>query len=389
MQSPLTHFLSIGFRPFFWLGGAYAVYLGIVWGAILGGHWAWQSSLPMMFWHAHEFIFGFVMAIIIGFLTTAVQNWTGLKSIRGLPLGLLVLLWIAGRIAFNSGTANLGWLLWPDLLLILATAGVVGALVLRAKNTPNLVFIPLLLLFGGLHIMQMSALHHQDFAGLRQWEITSVWLVTFLIGLVGTRVIPFFTEKKLGVSVPREDPKLTLFNQSVLAMVAMAEVLNWSTGLSWSTTITQLLLAFALLGNVHRLVRWHRRGIWREPMLWSLWLGYACLPLTFGLLLIHGQSGYMHALHLLTVGAIAGIILAMINRVSLGHSGRVIAASRIITLSFILIYASALSRSLGSLIVPEWSPIWWGVSLACWVGAFGIFVARFTHVMWTPRPDGN
>ena len=381
MRRHLSEFLSIGFRPFFWLGSLYAVYLGVIWGGSIGGHLSWQSNLPIMFWHGHEFVFGFVMAIVIGFLTTAVQNWTGLKSVNGAALGGLVVLWLLGRLAFNSGSTQILWLMAPDLLVLLATAVVVSSRVLRAKNYHNLVFLPLLLLFGWVHSVQLYYLHEQDFLALRAWEITSIWLVIFLIGLVGTRVIPFFVERRLGLSIPREQPLLTFVNQSVLFILAMASVIQLPMAAIYA------LLGLALIGNFHRLIRWHRPGIWQEPMLWSLWLAYLCLPITFGLLLIDFHGGYMHALHLLTVGAIAGIILAMISRVSLGHSGRAIHSSPVITLSFVLIYSAALSRGLGGMVAPQWLHIWYALSIVCWIGAFALFAARFTKVMWTPRAD--
>ncbi|MBO0497116.1 NnrS family protein, partial [Pseudomonas sp. Marseille-Q1929] len=336
----ITPLFRLAFRPFF-LGACLLAALAIpLWLLALGGMTGgWQPAGGWLAWHRHELLFGFGVAIIAGFLLTAVQTWTGRPGLSGAPLAALVVVWLAARVA---GLLDLPLALRVllELSFPLAVAGVMGWTLWKVRQTRNYPIVLVLVLLAGVDGLSLVD------AGLqRQAVLAGLWLVAAMMGLIGGRVIPFFTQRGLGrVEVVKPWPWLDylLLGGSVLVALFYA---------SGVALFPQLWLGalFVVLGLGHllRLVRWHDRGLWRVPLLWSLhlayaWLALACLGMAlwhFGVLLNPSL-----AVHALTVGGMGGLILAMIARVSLGHTGRPLQLPRGMGVGFVLLNVACVCR---------------------------------------------
>lgn len=378
----ITPLFRLAFRPFF-LGACLLAALAIpLWLLALGGMTGgWQPAGGWLAWHRHELLFGFGVAIIAGFLLTAVQTWTGRPGLSGVPLAALVALWLAAR---------LGWLLnvpWPLLALLelsfpLAVAGVMGWTlwkVRQTRNYPIVLVLVLLAMVDGVSLVDASLQRQAVLAGL--------WLVAAMMGLIGGRVIPFFTQRGLGrVEAVKPWPWLDylLLGGSVLVALCYA---------SGVALFPQLWLGalFVVLGLGHllRLVRWHDRGLWRVPLLWSLHLAYAWLALAcLGMALWHfGVSlNPSLAVHALTVGAMGGLILAMIARVSLGHTGRPLQLPRGMGVGFVLMNLACVCRVF---LVGVWPVVGLWMAGVCWCVGFGLYLWRYGPMLWRARVDGH
>src|SRR5690606_36073890 len=293
-----------------------------------------------------EMIFGFVAAAIAGFLLTAVPNWTGRLPVAGWPLALLAGLWLAGRIAVFTST----WLgPWPAAVIDAAFLPVFAAVVLReivaGRNWRNLkVAIPVVL----LALCNIAV--HAETVGLAEGSAQpalylAVFLVLTLISIVGGRIVPSFTRnwlaKRRARSLPRGHQG---FGGVALAWVPVL-------GLAWvfapDAPAPAALALAAALAHAARLALWRGWRTTAEPLLWILHVGYAWLPIGFALLgaaLVSDAVARSAALHALTAGAFGTMILAVMTRASLGHSGRALTASPATTLCYVLAIAAALVR---------------------------------------------
>lgn len=378
----ITPLFRLAFRPFF-LGACLLAALAIpLWLLALGGMTGgWQPAGGWLAWHRHELLFGFGVAIIAGFLLTAVQTWTGRPGLSGAPLAVLVALWLAAR---------LGWLLnvpWPLLALLelsfpLAVAGVMGWTlwkVRQARNYPIVLVLVLLAVADGVSLVDASLQRQAVLAGL--------WLVAAMMGLIGGRVIPFFTQRGLGrVEAVKPWPWLNYLLLGGSVLVALGYV----SGVALLPSVWLGVLFFVLgLGHLLRLVRWHDRGLWRVPLLWSLHLAYAWLALAclgMGLWHFGGALNPSLAVHALTVGGMGGLILAMIARVSLGHTGRPLQLPRGMGGAFVLLNLACVCRVF---LVGVWPVVGlWGAG-GCWCVGFGLYLWRYGPMLWRARVDGH
>jgi len=383
----IVPWLRLAFRPFFLGGCALALLAVPLWlMALYGNPGEWQPAGGWLAWHRHELLFGFGLAIIAGFLLTAVQTWTGQPGLCGTPLAVLVAFWLAGRVA---------WLLsapWPVLTLLelgfpLALTWVMGVTLWRVRQKRNYPVVMLLLLLTAVDALAMYGLVHGHDGWQRQGVLGGLWLVAAMMGLIGGRVIPFFTQRGLGrVEAVAPWPWL----DQVLLVGSALVALLYATGLGLAANAwSGLLFALLAIGHGVRLWRWHDRGLWRVPLLWSLHLAYGWLVLAcLGMALWHFGVALSPslALHCLSVGAMAGLILAMVARVSLGHTGRALEPPAGMTLAFILLNLAAFARVL---LVP-WLPqagLW--LAGVCWVLAFALFIWRYAPMLLRARVDGH
>ena len=371
----------LGFRPFFLFGTAYAAWALLRWVLILSGAWGWHHELPVTAWHSHEILFGFGMAIVVGFLTTAVQNWTGIRGLNGAPLMGLFSLWLSARLLANLAPESVLWVI-ADAAFMMLAAVVIGRQVLKAGNYRNLVFVPVFLLFLALHLAQSWAMVN-DVLLARQLGFATIWVFALLISLLGSRVIPFFIERRLNDKLPRDVLPLLLGAQ--ISLLALAVLSLFDLAELW----TQIAAGVALLFHGLRLVRWYRNGIWQEPLLWSLYLSYACLPLALVLLLASGQEQLSQVMHLLSVGLMGGMIMAMMCRVSLGHSGRPLKAHFLAVISMASILLAAFSRVALPWIEPSWIPLSYRFAAIFWLVSMGSFLWVYGPILSRPRADGQ
>ncbi|WP_350404719.1 NnrS family protein [Pseudomonas sp. W17] len=373
---------SLGFRPFFLAGAGFACLALLGWGLWLHGALAGlQPVAGMLAWHRHEMLFGFAVAIVAGFLLTAVANWTGRPGLSRTPLLLLWLLWLAGRLAW--------WLPLPGALFVVVQlafmpllAAVIGRELWCAgkrENYPMVLVLGLLALFQGLTLWGL--LEHQD-SWQRRGELGALWLVATLMTVIGGRVIPFFIQR--GLQLPPQAPT-SPWPTRVLLVGSLLAALSMALG-GGDAPRGWLAPLFALLAGLQgwRLWRWHRPGVWRVPLLWSLYLAYGWLALaTLGMALWHLGWSIPQSLvtHALAVGGLGGLVLGMVARVSLGHSGRPLQASRAMAGGFALLFLAALCRVL---LVP-FSSLGLGLSALLAGLAFAVFVAGYGRILLTPR----
>ena len=372
--------LQLAFRPFFLLSASYAIWLLIRWSLTLMGIWPWLSDIPLFPWHAHEFQFGFAIAVVLGFLLTAAQTWTGQSGIKGRPLLAIVSLWLIARIGMNLNSYGLWFSLIADTALLLISAAVLLQMVLKSKNYRNLVFVPLLGIFLALHLAQLYAMFAEDAQLSKQLSYATSWWFVLLISLISSRVIPFFITRATGGQISSEPLVFTLVTQLLILAIFMQTLLNYSIGI-------EILLGFSIFAHLYRLYSWHHRKIWANPMLWSLWLSYAFLPLALITLLT--GNGYSNAMHLINVGFIGSMIMAFTSRVSLGHTGREIVTSRLILLAFICVICAALSRGMLIIWFAEHSQLLMSVAALFWLVALFSFVANYLPILSRPRLDGR
>lgn len=379
--------LRLAFRPFFLAGCGLALLAVPLWLAALNGSLGdWQPAGGWLAWHRHELVFGFGLAIIAGFLLTAGQTWTGQPGLSGTPLAALALLWLAARIAW---LANLPWPLLAllELAFPLIVALLMGAMLWRVRQKRNYPVVLVLLLLTAADAVSVYGLLQGHDGWQRQGVLSAIWLVAAMMGLIGGRVIPFFTQRGLGrVEGVAPWPWLDWL---LLAGAALVAVL-YAAGPALAANVwIGLLFAALTLGHGVRLWRWHDRGLWRVPLLWSLHLAYGWLALAcLGMALWHFGVALNPSLavHCLTIGAMAGLILAMIARVSLGHTGRPLQPPAGMTLAFILLNLAGVSRVLLVLWLPL-AGLW--LAAVCWVGAFALYAWRYAPMLLRARVDGH
>lgn len=375
----------LGFRPFFLAGSVFALLALPLWWLALQGHLHWQPAGGWLAWHRHEMLFGFGVAIIAGFLLTAVQAWTGRPGLSGAPLAALALLWLAARLAWLFD-APPPLLLTLELAFLPVLALVMARLLWVARQQRNYPVVLVLLLLAVADTLVMVGLVQGDAALQRRGALAGLWLIVSLVGLIGGRVIPFFTQR--GLALESEPPQVGLDRTLLGGGVVMAVLSGARFGATPQFELALLCFALAA-GHLWRLFCWYQRGIWRVPLLWSLHIAYAWLvPGCIGVGLWHAGiiDSQSPALHALTVGAMSGAILAMLARVSLGHTGRELVPPAAMRLAFILLNAGALARVF---LVPWWPLPALTLSTLCWVFAFAFFVRHYAPMFWRARVDGR
>ena len=373
---------SLGFRPFFLAGAGFAAVAVAAWALWLYGRLpAAQPLGGMLAWHRHEMPFGFASAIIAGFLLTAVPNWTGRPGFKGWPLIGLVLVWLLARLAW--------FLPLPGLLLLALQvpflpllAWVLGRDLVAAGKRENYPILLMVSLLAGCQALTLLGFVADDANLQRHGVLAALWLVGALMSVIGGRVIPFFIQRGLNRPARPAAPPLP---GKVLLISAMLAALSFAAGLN-DAPHAWLALLFALMSGLHllRLWRWHDLGLWRVPLLWSLYLAYAWLAVaTLAMALWHlgWISQQSLATHSLAVGGIGGLVLAMIARVSLGHTGRLLQPSRAIVAGFVLLLLAGACRVW---LVP-FSALGLALSALLWCSAFAVFVWRYTGILLGPR----
>ncbi|ACR13412.1 NnrS protein [Teredinibacter turnerae T7901] len=376
-----------GFRPFFLAGSLFAIVAIGLWWLALRGQPMLQFFGGSLWWHSHELVFGFAGAIVVGFLLTAVQNWTNVRSTFGLPLQILFGCWLAARLV--KGIPGAGWwVVMPEAIFYLLSTGLFARPLLVARQYKNLaIFVPLLLLMGLFATLSIAAVLREGSA--LRFIHAGIFVVVFMMVLMGSRVVPFFVGKAFGIPQPRPHTAVELMGSvSMFSLVALALVGFYS--------VPPYLLAIAcLIACVFQIIKiavWFDVRIMQRSILWSLFTAYGFIPL--GLVLLACFSvGWVPLLsvplHAFTTGAMGGLILAMAARVSLGHTGRAMQLPRFMPIALVFIFIGGLLRVLGPLLGPAYYQ--WGLQLSSvsWIVAFAIFVVSYLPILSAPRVDGK
>lgn len=380
-----------GFRPFFLLAGLWAPVGVGLWLAVLAGLDVPEGPLPLPFWHAHEMLAGFVGAAVIGFLLTAVPNWTGRPGYAGLPLVLLVALFVAGRLALLPGSpVPVGWAAplalaaLPATLLLLLPA-LVKARALRLFGPPLLV----LGFWAGDLLMLGEAAGWWAGESRRAGQLLMANMALVLVGLIGGRIIPSFTLNALRRTGRPAEPR-PLPGVDRAAILALLGVVAVDLVAPESLLAGGVAALAALLVGL-RLSRWHGLRTMGQPILFVLHLAYGFVPLalaTKAAWLLAGAAWAVHWLHLQGAGALALMIVAVMTRATLGHTGRDLVAAPATVAAYALVALAALARAFGPALGGDaLAPL--ALAGACWLAAFGLFLAVHAPMLLRPRADGR
>ncbi len=378
-------FFSFGFRPFFLGGSIFAALSIVAWAyayAIGAGMIGGRAAL---IWHIHEMLFGFFAAIAVGFLLTAVPNWTGRLPVSGMRLAALFGIWLAGRVAMLMPAELHGIAIVIDSAFLVVFAALVWREILASGNTRN---IPVCGLAALLAIANIC--FHLTASGSGAFEITehaALAVPALLIAVIGGRVVPSFTRNWLAARGAEALPAPAgRFDQLALGTAALA-LAAWVLAPDAPWTGVLLLIA----GTLHfmRLLRWQGWQTGAEALVWILHVGYAWLVLSF---LLMGSAALWPrhvpesaAIHALTAGAVGVMTLGIMTRSTLGHTGRAREADAWTAAIYLLVIAAALIRVGASLFTPELYSTWITASSVAWAGAFGLFAIRYGPMLVRPR----
>ena len=379
---------QLGFRPFFLAAGLWALTVMLVWMAVYSfGLQLNLAGLPPTLWHGHEMLFGYVLAVIAGFLLTAVRNWTGVQTINGALLAGLFSLWLAARLLPLVPEIPLLAMAVPDVLFGLLLLAAVAWPVIKVRQWKQLIIVSIIALLVGLNSL-FYARGLGWLAGDMRWALlAAVWLVLLLIVIMAGRVVPMFMQNGIGggVQVVRYRWIERLAVPSVLLFVLVQLAAPQSALLPWVAGAAALIHAARVFG-------WYLPGLWRVPLVWVLYVGYAWLVVGLSLYALSAWWGAaaLVALHALVAGVMATITLGMMSRVTIGHTGRMMASPPAgLTLIFVLITLAALVRVLLPMLDMGHYGLWIASSQGLWVAAFTLFVYRFAMMLWRPRVDGQ
>jgi uncharacterized protein involved in response to NO len=376
---------SYGFRPFF-LGAALFAGVAVpVWILVLAGVGESPFLYPARDWHVHEMVFGFLPAVITGFLLTAIPNWTDRPPIRGHELMLLVTLWLAGRllIAVPWFTSLISAIV--DVGFLVAVAGLVWREIAASKSWDRAPMGVLVSLLAGanifFHVLSLSG------AETDRPERIALAMVMMLLALIGGRVTPNFTEEFLAESGRVERPApFSRYDGLSIALVVFA-VVSWI--VQPHSIVTGWMFVVAGLANLGRLARWYGWATWREPLVLILHFGYGWFALS--LLILGGAILGIglpkeDAVHAFTSGAVGAMTLAVMTRASLGHTGRPRHAGPLTVVIYILINLGAVLRVFGPMTdLP--ANLVLGLAAGSWSGAYLLFAMVFGPFLLRPSLD--
>ena len=372
---------QLGFRPFYLLASVFAALSIGLWGLQFAG-WLGRTYLAGPVWHAHEMLFGFTLAVVVGFLFTAGRNWSGRPTPTGPALMALAALWAAGRVLVLT---PYGWAAAvANVAFPLAAAVGLAIPFIAARNQRNYFFIGLLVLMAaavlGIHLAQLGVTTLPGWIGIQ----VALDVVLFIMAVMGGRVIPMFTNSIAGAAAAKRPWLEKAALGSTLALL-LADVLVLR---GWPLAVLAGVCAAA------HLARWLRWQPWKTlgtPLVWVLHVAYFWIPVHLALrgLAEMGWITASVATHALTVGAIGGLIIGMMTRTALGHTGRLLKASRADVACYLLVLASALIRVGVPMLAPAQivnAVIW---SAALWSGGFALYAVTYWPVLTRARVDGK
>jgi uncharacterized protein involved in response to NO len=373
---------ALGFRPFYLLASAFAALSIGLWSLQFSG-WLGQPYLGAPLWHAHEMLFGFTLAIVVGFLFTAGQNWSNRPTPKGLPLAALAALWVAGRVLVLT---PFGWAAAVVNAAFPLAAAIALAIPFYASgNRRNYFFVGLLLAMSAavlaVHLDQLGVLQIPGWVGIQ----VALDVVLFIMAVMGGRVIPMFTNNGVPGAQAKRHPlveKLALGSVLVLLAADLLQVQG------------ALLASVAGACAAAHLVRWSLWQPWktlRNPIVWVLHAAYLWIPVHLALraMAVGALVNPSTATHALTVGAIGGMVIGMMTRTARGHTGRPLSADRYEVACYAMVLLAALVRVFLPLVAPAQTVnavVWSG---ALWSAAFALYTVRYWPILTRARVDGR
>lgn len=373
---------QLGFRPFYLLASSFAALSVLLWVLQFGG-WLGRPYLAGPLWHAHEMIFGYGLAVVVGFLFTAGRNWTGQPTPTGVPLALLAALWLAGRVLVLT---PFGWAAAVvNAAFPIACAVALAVPLWTSRNRRNYFFVAVLAGFGvaqfALHLAQLGVVGLPGWVGVQ----VALDLMLFVMAVMGGRVIPMFTNNGVtGVQARRHETLERFALGAVLALV-LADV----AGLRGAPMAALLALAALLHGA--RLALWQPWRVLRTPLVWVLHAAYAFIVLHLALrgLAAAGLIAASVATHALTAGAIGTMTIGMMTRTARGHTARPLRADAFDVAAYTCVVLAALVRVGVPLAVPAWTVSASLIAGWLWACGFALYAIRYAPFLWKPRLDGK
>lgn len=378
--------LRTGLRPFYLLSALAATVTVPVWIAVLLAPLPWPALMPPVYWHAHEMVYGFASATIIGFLLSASRAWTGLGTTRANALAAMALLWLAGRIALFVAPYPVYAVLDFALLPIVAFVLIRLLLLTGMRRNLPLALIVLLLALANL-VFHLSVLQWLPVPALPALY-AALALLTMMQSVMAGRVIPGFT-----ISAARGTLRiapLPWLDKACLSATAAGLALWVAAPASWSA-LTALVLLLAALGHVLRQWRWRSRVVWQRPVLWILHAAYLWITLGLALLALAqlGWIGLSAGIHALGVGATGGLIIGMMTRTARGHTGRNLQTGAWEVAAYALVMLAALVRVAQPLAPAHATGPMLITAAAAWSAAFAIYLCIYTPWLARGRTDGR
>lgn len=373
-------FWAMAFRPMYLLASIYGILSILLWGFGFNG----THALPNYFWHANEMIWGYAGAIIVGFLHTAVPNWTGLPAKNGKFLILLTVLWLISRVTVFYAQTTVISGICGVLFFWIAAFSMLQMLIYK-KNKHNYIAAFALFIFGLLHLIFHLFVFLQKYDLLLNGLLSGLILVSGFIGFIGSRVIPFFTARKLNIPQAKNHPKLILF-ALLLPLFAALLIIFQAT-----PVLSGILCILAGILSIIQIVRWLHKAIFREPMLWILFAGYTltaigliCLGFYFLSLPLAVSVGT----HFIAVGGIGCLTVGMMTRTAAGHTGRAIyPAPKGMPAAFLLMICATFVRISATFMDNAYQPLI-TISAVLFAMSLAIFIFRYAPWLTKPRADG-
>ena len=385
-ERPKFGLFNLGFRPFFFGAGFSSVVLMLLWTGIYQFQWTLlPASIAPIQWHAHEMLFGYALAAIAGFLLTASKNWTGIQTIHGTPLALLFILWLAARVLFFFDLIIMTAII--DNLFVLGVVAGVAHPIIKAKQWNQIGLISKLVLLLVANILFYLGVSGVLSNGYHMGLYLGLYIILAIIFEMGRRVIGFFIERGVDETVQLTNWRwVDLSSMALLLLFTLFDLF-----LSFPSITAILALGLTIVHSV-RLYGWYTPGIWRKPLLWSLYIAYIFIIIGFALKALTVWLGisYVLAVHAFTVGGIGLITIGMMARVSLGHTGRsVFEPPKSIIFFFILLLAAAIVRVILPLLpLGDYATLML-ISQGLWIMAFALFTFSYAPMLFTRRIDGG
>lgn len=397
--------LNLSFRIFFSAAAVFAVVMMVLWSFVFTGHTDIDAQvLNPLYWHGHEMIYGYALAVVAGFLLTAVKTWTGVMMPHGYKLLGIFSCWLLARLswlAFGLGMTIAGSsisLLYAaavfDLLFIGSMAFVISRAVLQVKQYKQMGILAKLALLTLGNGLCYWGIINADMSTTRVGIYLGFYLIIGLVLTIGRRVVPFFIERGLSVTnAEGVKETVTLRNSKVqdaasLLFFLAFFIVDLFYPNKYLLTVTALGVAVV---NIVRLKGWYHRGIWQKPLLWSLYIAFLGMCLSFLLYALQPWLGYAHsiAMHGLAIAGVGMMTVAMMTRVSLGHTGRSIhQPPKSVNVMYVLMVLVFVSRVLLPLVDMSHYLLWIMIAQSAWIACFVLFCMSYLPMLARPRPDG-
>jgi len=380
--------LDLAFRPLFLFASSFSIFALVLWGLILSDKLVLSPYGGGYFWHAHEMVFGFVSAVLVGFLLTAAQSWTGVRAPNGFKLFVLACVWIFARILMLLGEViPFEIIVSVDLSFTLLAAYFLLVMLVEKRQYRNYFAVIALLIITFLNGLTHYSLGGDPVFEFRDSIHATILVITMMMTVIGGRVIPLFTAN--ATKLPPKS-RIAWLERAILIniwILISIYIINIYFQLDFDF-LSILFFTCAFLIGI-RSSRWNFWTTISHPLLWSLQMSYWFIPVGLFFIGCHYLWGFSMsiAVHILTVGAMGGMILSMMSRVSLGHTGRPLLANKIMILSFLAIFMAAFVRVIFVLIWPEETSNFYLITISLWIVGYSLFLFEFGHILVRPRVE--